>query len=71
VINVCKNNENINEQKILFFDLIVIQCSDVDCLNNGTCLALTTGYYRCICPPGYGGSYCQYSKKYFIMCFVD
>lgn len=61
VINVCKktNKQNYLQKKTL---LLVIQCNDINCLNNGTCVTLTTGYYRCSCATGYGGSYCQYSK---------
>jgi hypothetical protein len=53
-------------QKIFFFVLIVLECSDINCLNNGTCVALSMGNYRCNCAPGYGGAYCQYSKFDFI-----
>ena len=35
----------------------------MNCLNNGTCVVLSAGSYRCNCAPGYGGIYCHYSKK--------
>lgn len=42
--------------------ILVIQCNDINCLNNGTCVRLASGFFQCVCAPGYGGAYCQYSK---------
>ncbi|CAF0850468.1 unnamed protein product [Adineta steineri] len=49
----------------------LLQCSDINCLNNGTCVALATGNYRCICAPGFGGTYCQYNITGCVFPFVD
>ncbi|CAF1111478.1 unnamed protein product, partial [Adineta ricciae] len=49
----------------------LLQCSDVNCLNNGTCVPLSSGYYRCNCTMGYGGTYCQYAITGCVFPFVD
>ena len=46
-----------------FVSFLVIQCNDVNCLNNGTCVRLASGFFQCVCAPGFGGAYCQYSKR--------
>lgn len=38
-----------------------LTCSSTVCLNNGTC-DYTNRTVRCICPSGYTGAYCEWSK---------
>jgi len=59
----------IKEKKKLV--ILVLQCNEIDCLNNGTCVTLSTGYYRCNCAPSYGGIYCQYNITGCVFPFVD
>ena len=34
-------------------------CSGLPCLNSGTCLAIDSERYRCVCMPGYMGDTCE------------
>ncbi|CAM4752695.1 unnamed protein product [Rotaria magnacalcarata] len=49
----------------------LIQCNDIDCINNGTCIRLSTGFFRCVCQSGYGGNYCQFNITGCVFPFVD
>lgn len=61
----CRNIENFFPigHKYPLTRISVIQCNDINCLNNGTCVSLTSGFFRCNCPPGLGGTYCQFSNE--------
>jgi len=41
-------------------------CASQPCRNGGTCQALNSNSYRCICPSGYSGYDCS-TRKFFIL----
>ncbi|UJR32550.1 hypothetical protein I4U23_020012 [Adineta vaga] len=49
----------------------LLQCSAINCLNNGICVPLSKDYFRCNCAPSYGGIYCQYTTIGCVFPFVD
>lgn len=46
---------------VFFSDLN--ECLQITCYNGGTCTNLD-GSYKCNCPTGYTGEYCQLGKLY-------
>jgi Notch-like protein len=40
------------------------QTCTMSCMNSGTC-TIINGAQQCICPNGYGGTYCQIRNKNF------
>lgn len=39
-------------------------CMRYPCQHGGTCLKSISGWYICVCPPGYSGQNCEVSKYY-------
>lgn len=55
----------VGDDKSRYFDTCVFpdvdECASVPCQNGGTCIDLVDGF-KCICPPNWGGTMCQFGK---------
>ena len=58
-----KTSQLIENIYILFHVTDRNECLSAPCLNNGTCVN-TQGSFKCLCPPGYEGEFCQTSMFY-------
>lgn len=58
---MCKRVQLWSDQK--YSSIIEIDhCMRYPCQHGGTCLKSISGWYICVCPPGYSGQNCEVSK---------
>ena len=48
---------------IIFIQDYINPCSTIECHNGGDCITDDFGQFKCVCPSGFNGTYCENNQS--------